>query len=362
MARTNVEIKPIFKDSREDLERAVSLRTFFVNNQDPKRHSISPEYYHWLYFQNPVSGSSFWAAYHDGQIVGMSTVISRSLEIFGKKIQIGEDAAGFVHPSYQGRGIRKSLFNANMQNAAQEGITTIFGISRTRQIHKAYEKAHFLEIPALRLKCLIRPVRLREWLKAKTHWNMAPLAGEFMMGRFYNRVFKKPSAARSGAVSIRREDQISSEFDDFYLSCSKSYDFIQVRDRQYLDWRYFKGPDPYELFTLRRNSGIVGYFVISRIPWRNMWIGNVVDFLTSQDDSRVVDSMISRAVFELQKRGVDFIQVWAVKGSPYYPMFLRYGFIPFRKIKVLFNPSALVKSLIDKNPVVHFTAGDSDYL
>lgn len=357
-----MDIKPINKDNWEDLQKVVSLRKLFIKSHDPQRHIIGPEYYHWLYFQNPVSGSSFWAAHHDGEIVGISTVISKSMAIFGDKIKIGEDAAGFVHPSFQGRGIRKNLFNANMEKVAQEGMTTIFGISRTRKIHRAYKKAHFLEIPSLKLRCLIKPVKLRKFLRAKTGLKMVSLAGEFMVEPFYNLAFKKPSSTLSRTISVQREDHISSEFDDFYQGCSKNYDFIQVRDSQYLDWRYFKGPDPYEFFTLRENSRIVGYFVINRIPWRNMCIGNIVDFLTLENNPRLIELIISWSAFELQKRGVDLMQAWAVKGSLYYPIFLKYGFIPFRKIKVLFNPSELVKSLLDKNPVVHFAAGDSDYL
>jgi GNAT superfamily N-acetyltransferase len=360
--RADIELKPIKKEDEKELQKVVCLRRLFIDRKDPLRHNICPDYYLWLYFQNPVKGSSFWAAYHKDQMMGISTVVAKQVSIFGEKIKIGEDAAGFVHPAYQGRGIRTSLLKANMKTVEKNGIITVFGISRTKQIHRGFKKLNYTNIPALNLKCLIKPVNFKRLLNSTIKSKIFCTVGAFMIRAIYDLLFKKSAPEPPEGISIQKDNFVSSAFDDFYLRCEKDYDVIQVRDSKYLNWRYFKGPDYYDFFSIRKGSGIVGYFVINTTPWRDMKIGNIVDFLTFKGNSRLVESIISRAIFELQKKNVDMEQVWVLKGSPFYRHFLKCGFIPFRNVMVLFNNTELVRSLVEKKPVFHFTAGDSDYL
>ena len=359
--RANIELRPIKEDEKE-LQKIVCLRSLFTDRKDPLRHNICPDYYLWLYFQNPVKGSSFWAAYHDDQIVGISTIVAKQISIFGEKIKIGEDATGFVRPAYQGRGIRTGLLKANMETVEKNGITTVFGISRTKQIHRGFKKLKYINIPTLNLKCLIRPVNFNKLVKSIIKSNVFSPVGAFMVQGVYDPLFKKSAPELREGISIEKNDLVSSDFDDFYLRCEKDYDFIQVRDSKYLYWRYFKSPDHYDFFSIKKGSEIVGYFVINTIPWRDMKIGNIVDFLTFKGNSQLVECIVSRALFELQKRNVDIEQVWAIKGSPFYRHFLKYGFIPFRNIMVLFNNTDHFRYLAKKRPLFHFTVGDSDYL
>ncbi|MCX6653666.1 MAG: GNAT family N-acetyltransferase, partial [Candidatus Bathyarchaeota archaeon] len=128
----------------------------------------------------------------------------------------------------------------------------------------------------------------------------------------------------------------------FWNKIKDQYNFIVVKDKNYLNWRYcdLRGGD-YEIRVVEENENILGYIVLRINRIKNEYpLGYIMEILTLPEHRDVAELLIKDAAHYFEKRSINSIHATIVKGHPSERLLRRYDFIDNReKIFVGVNPN-----------------------
>jgi len=154
-----------------------------------------------------------------------------------------------------------------------------------------------------------------------------------------------------------RIDEFKDEIDGLWGSLR--YDFFTVRDKSYLNWRYFENPDKYDVIVAKKGDKCLGY-VVKKLS-KDGKIGLICDFITIDDRVDVFCRLIQEAEKEFKKQGVQRIELMCVENTPYYRALLEHAYWDqFRQPIIIFYRSDFIKTLLEKDAKWHFVWSDSD--
>lgn len=122
------------------------------------------------------------------------------------------------------------------------------------------------------------------------------------------------------------------EIEDFWINVSKHYDFIIVRNKEYLNWRYC---DPRAGdFVIRKveiEGQILGFSVLKINKLKKDYpVGFIVDMITSPNRLDVANRLIADAVEYFDNRDINIINCQVIKGHPFEMIYRRHGFLDSR--------------------------------
>lgn len=105
-------------------------------------------------------------------------------------------------------------------------------------------------------------------------------------------------------VTLQLVSDVDSEWDDFFVRASRHYEFLVVRDAEYVRWRYLARPDVKYVIVAMRKWGTLAGWIALRIRDNRMTVG---DFLLDADHADVFEAAL-RHLVELYP--VDAIEMW----------------------------------------------------
>lgn len=347
----------------DDLDKIVAFRELFSEPDAPVRHLNDKYYYSWHTFENPVKGGSFWAAYHKDKVIGMYSFVPKRILVNSHEYTICERCNAFVHPDFQGQKIWSRLHQHNRKNIQQNGINLEYSLPTTALSSIHIKKTQSFPLENFKLNNLVLPLNLQSIIKLKfSSGRISKIIPNLMKlpFNFFSKLYGRNK--NTAGFLIHKEDSLPHEYSEFWKKSQNLYQLYFVRDPEYIQWRYFSVPETFEFFSIRENDSMIGYYVIKKIPWQDLQIGNIVDFFFSKDDKWLFRAMLISAIQELMKRNVALIQTWCLKPSPYFKQFIKFGFLPFRKINLLFSNQAPFTALENGKVKAHITMGDSDLI
>lgn len=356
----DISIKPV---NIEDLDKVAAFRKLFIEPDAPLRHIYNKQYYSWHAFENPIKGGSFWAAYYKDKVIGMSSLAPKSILINSQKYTICERCDAFVHPDYQGRKIWSRLYQQNRETIFRNGLFLEYSFPTPLLTSVHIQKYHAIKLDNFKMINLILPLNLQGVIKLKLGSGViSKIIPNFMklpFNFFSKTIWTKQKYSR---FLFQKEDSLPHEYSKFWKESQNVYQFCFGRDAEYMKWRYFSVPEPFEFFSIRENNSMTGCYVIKKIPWQNLYIGNIVDFFFAREDKLLFRSMLISAIQQLLNRNVDLIQTWCLRSSPYFKWFVEFGFLPLRKINSTFSDQEPFSSLKNEKIKAHVTMGDSDLI
>jgi GNAT superfamily N-acetyltransferase len=101
--------------------------------------------------------------------------------------------------------------------------------------------------------------------------------------------------------------------DRLWNTTRSEYNFCQVRDSSYLNWRYVDSPTPYWLWAARRGDDMAGYLVA--FATRKKPLATIVDFFTHPADDEAASALLSVAFTAMLQAGVQVIQAWTLQSG-----------------------------------------------
>ncbi|GEM_PF-4146891 len=103
----------------------------------------------------------------------------------------------------------------------------------------------------------------------------------------------------SHCLKINKLNDIPSDYEAFWEETSKKYEITEVRDREYLEWRFFDEPNNNnEFYEARIDNKLVGYFVLN---FQNH-NADVVDFFCIRKEKIVSSVFCSMGKLILKRR------------------------------------------------------------
>jgi GNAT superfamily N-acetyltransferase len=343
-----------------DIEKASQLRNLF-SFEGTSRKNVSPTYYGWKLLNNPVRKGQLCVAHFAEQVVGVASITPKRLLIMGKTEIGAEIGDTFTHPNFQRRGIFSRLVNLCLENATQKNIDFIYG-TPNKQSLPGYEKnLGFSRIPNANVWRYIRPVNVQNVLFSlpKTR-PFAKIIGPILDVLFKTVYAFQGIGSNGKGISVEQVAAFPEGIGRVWEKVSSNYDWILVRDKVYLDWRYFENPDRYRVWIAQREEIPLGYIVVKLGTWRKMRVGYIADFLSDESDMDVFRELLQNAFQYFKNNKVDLIATWAVENSKHQKILKRYGFIRNKRQVIIWFKNEAGRKVMNRTCRWHFTMADSD--
>jgi len=191
-----------------------------------------------------------------------------------------------------------------------------------------------------------------------------------LLNKIKNFFIKSPK--KISDIKISEINNFDHRINEFWDEISDQYDYIIVRDMEYLNWRYCdpRGGD-FIIHLAEDNDIILGFSVLIINRYKNDYpVGFIVDLLALKDRLDVVDSLLSKAVDYFDANNINIINYQIVKNHPYEAIFKKHGFVDSRIRTYIFNDFEGDEELkekyenLKKSPAnrVYYSYGDIDSL
>lgn len=350
-----------------DAKSLSEFRALFGENE---LRSTSKEYYEWKIFKNPYGQGKIYLESKQGIVVGSSTITPKKVSIWGKELMAAELGEAFTHPEYRRQGIHSKLLNACCACAISQGIEVVYALPSSQTLSLS-QKLGYLPCPFIKLNYMTKERRIllpvmRYIAKLILHRKLNPsdlTLSAMLKQRFSRSIFSrsKGSAAKD-SFDILTVDKFTDEIDGLWGS--PRYAFFAIRDKTYLNWRFFENPDKYQVIAAKRGDEYLGYMVTKLS--KNKSFATICDFVTIDDRLDVFNALIQEAEKMGEKAGAQSFQVYCVDGSPYYQAMLDQGYYDYgparRQPVIVFSGTDYGKTLLQKEGKWYFTLSDSDHI
>ena len=266
------------------------------------------------------------------ELIAVRISLARKVKIKGRILLARQGADLAVHPDYQRRGV----------------LTRLFAFRR-RQLDASFDLAFGNTTHPAALKLDAR----------KGHRPLGNRIQVLQCARFRSRAVGQASPPEPWTISTATS--FDSRIDAFWEEASKPFDFIVVRTRDYLNWRYCDVRSGISEVLIAEQDGLViGYAAlrVTRIA------GHIVDLLSLPGHLEVASALVREALVRFRRAGVPTVESWLPTHHPYAELFREGGFTFKNAMPFTYCPmrtgGAYLSFLDEPGAAVHLAAGDLD--
>ncbi len=334
--------------------------------------NVSPlEHWRWKYDNKFLKDKLIAVAQKDDKIIGVLHAVPLKIKINEKIVSanLGADAA--VHPDYRRMGVRNSISPLIHGMRRLAGIKLLIATSTNPITIKILSRKRF-SFPFSMVN-LTRIGDIDKQLREMPMKNQRIMKWGFHFARMLNKVSNAFGVmAHDGHVlNVSRLDGFDERADVFWKEVSAHYDYIIVRDGDFLNWRF---SDPragdFSIRCVEDGERLLGYCVLKINRARESYpIGYIVDLLALPSRLDIVDSLLSDAVDFFDGKNVNIINCLMIRGHPYVKSLQRHGFLDSRmRIRLFYTDLGLGEGLSDEisrledADKIHISYGDFDSL
>lgn len=326
------------------------------------------EHLRWKMGDGWPGGNYHFVAELDGQIVAGQLQQTWPAKIRDRELLASCGWDGFVHPDYQGRGIM-----TEMRAAIRQEMTTVsqfyFGGSNHPAMVKLLERenrsgfAHpwMMLVRPFGFAAAVRAFKLRP---GRSPRKLARSLASFARWAAVN-VRERVIRQRQQSWELRTVERFDGRIDTLWQEASEPFDFILVRTKDILNWRYAdRRAGPFTIRLAEENGRILGYVTVRTMKG----VGYITDILALPGRPDVVDSLVRDAARHLRRRGASTVQCWIHSNHPYVSVLRECGFLATRGRRrrpdylPLSVPEEEMAFLGGEDAAIHVTVGDLDFV
>ena len=254
------------------------------------------------------------------------------------------------------------LIKQSTQDALDRGIQGVYSTpSRQSPSLPAFiKKGNYLPHPGMNMKSLALPVNVAPFIQSRSNWFLGHYIGSLFLTVAYIYYLMMKILNKSQSVEVEERYSLPDEWNSFWEKARIPYDFIFSRNSEALTWRFFRNPNEYTFYTLAKKDEIIGYVVYRIIADAEIKMLTIADYLFLPGCESYFKVMLLKVLADALRAGVNNINTWCIKGSPYYSVFKRYCFIPRDDILLIWFQNKFPLKLKENCTSWHFTVSDSD--
>jgi hypothetical protein len=332
--------------------------------------SVPPlEHLRWKARSDPMAPRHQWVTEVDGRIVAMVLRVIRRVRVKGEDHVLRDSVDAAVDPRFQEEGIYGAMLDhaRDSPQASEFDLAWVYSTNpRTRRRRTERERRELTNpIQVLEKPYSARAIvaRRRERYAGRLPVHLAVL--RIKLATAINWLRHRPYRRRAKrSWSIDTLERFDDRIDECFAQAAEPFDFLAVRSRDYMNWRYC---DPAAgRFTIRaaeQEGKILGYLVFKVGEGG----GYIVDLLAPPGRIDVVRSLVEDALHLLRQSAVELVTCWMISRHPYNGILRRYGFfdsgreVGFR-YKVVSLDERKIEFLGDPEVRIHLMHGDSDWV
>ena len=341
----------------KDLENILSLRKVVFGEMEEDK--VDPRFWKWLFREGTDGKALIYLVEDHGRLAGHFSDIPRRFSVNGEVLLGTLSLDLMVHPDYRRQGIF-----AEMGRYAAQTVRSRSGLFMTAFPIRKETVSGLLKIgweTVGELPVLVYPIRFRgiidRYLRVST---LSTVMGG-MARTLYGLIWGWRGGKADQNIVVEEVTQLDNQFDPFWQKASRLYPVLGVRDKSFLNWRYFQNPlRTYTFYRSIENGEMTGYIVLRKVDLLNFNSAVVVDLLALNE--RAFQSLVRIGIEYGQKVGADLLGCMIPKSHPYYGQLKHLGFLPSPKI-FLFMVYRLIKEKISLAPEVWYVNwGDTDVI
>jgi hypothetical protein len=318
---------------------------------------------------DPIAARNHWVSEVDGRIAAMLLRIVRRIRVRGRDrlARDGVDAA--ADPLYQGQRVYSSLLDHAGQSPQDSEFEIGLSYSTNPKVqHRERRKGRkYLANP---IQVLQKPYKARAIVARRRNEYSGTMPARLAILRIrletvVNRLGHLPYWSRAKRTwSITTLGRFDGRVDEFFDEAARPFDFVVVRSKGYMNWRYCdRAAGRFTVRVAEHEGRLLGYQVL-KITGGN---GYIADLLALPERIDVVRSLIEDALGLFRDAGVESVSCWMISRHPYTAILRRYGFIDSRRnvglaYEARGHDSTALDFLADAGTRIHLTQGDSDWI
>lgn len=245
----------------------------------------------------------------------------------GKQLIIGTQSLDTITDiDYRGKGLFIKLANNVYNNAISDNVALVYGFPNGNSIYGFEKKLQWRALDPLPF--LIKPLRSKYFTDKVKFLNFFP-----------NFPLSFSSYKEKKKYTIKTENKFPNDVNDIWKAFSNNILVAVNRDKEYLDWRYNKPNENYEIAhcydEANNYKGFIVYVVKEKHDGK---IGYIMEMIYNVNDKDVGKQLLSFAINSIKEKKADCILNWCFEHSPNYSLYKNNFFI---KMPEKFRPIEL---------------------
>lgn len=296
----------------DDAEVAGFLTQGFLH---PFVYSVTLRFLQWLLRENPAGDGRGWVADVDGRLVGYGSWLPCRIRWRGTELGAFKIGPLCVAPEWRNQGLFLHLTDTCLRSILSPEYPLVFSLGSTGPVSRGLCKFLGCKV-ALELVEHVVPLRaegMSDGSLPRPLRSPALKAISAAMLRLGAAVASQALRSLKGhGVRVRLSETPDPEIETFLRDATQGYQWIVVRERQYVQWRYFLNPrHRYDFYVARRGERVCGYMVLNVNPNNE---GIIVDLLTNIEDRIAYSALLAAAVDRFAADGVRSIRMYQHPG------------------------------------------------
>lgn len=259
-----MNIEP-YRDS--DKAKVLALmQEIFSSEKMRKAAYFNKEFWRWQYLENPYGKAVTMLAKDGEEVVGQYANIPVNIKFNGTTLISSVTIDLMVKKAYRRQGLFRKMAEAANDKLLESGIALSFAFpSRAGSYSGFVEKLGWFRVGDLKTQV------------------------KFIFPKF------SKDKRRASGIEIDRIGSFSDEADIIWGRLKHSVTIGIIRNKEYLNWRYFKNPSgDYDVFLARRNNMPAGYIILKTVKFYGIKTGIIVDMFCL-DALDVVTALVRKA-------------------------------------------------------------------
>ena len=225
----------------------------------------SEQYYYWKIKQNPAGSGLVSLATSENNIVSSVSITPKLIWHRGKKIAGGEIGDTYTDKLFQRQGLFATLINEIKMRAHTSDYELIYGVPN-EQSRPGYEKkCDFLSHPHFHLLSCIYLLNTPKIAANKKPGGFNQLLRFIspILNRFLHTLhFFWRFLSWTSGIKVKTIHSVDESYDLFWEKYKGQDDLLLIRDKAYLNFRFFKHPlAKYRFYEARKGNVLLGYLV-----------------------------------------------------------------------------------------------------
>jgi GNAT superfamily N-acetyltransferase len=319
------------------------------------------DYWRWRYIEPPFETDAVVIENENNEIIGFNGYWIRPVQYNNEILYPRLIVDTMVAPEYQGTEASKLILNDFLKLAKD---VSLFGF--TNAISNNFYKKYIAHIVITDTTSPGYQAIINIGTVLNAPKPIRPILNGISRGLHK----AKFALQNSPGIEVVKDENIDEEFNVLWKEASSEFLWIQVRDMDYLRWRYQQAPgSQFHIWKARENGKLVGYMVSNTTVTPASKRAIIVDWLASLHRPEIFRALLSAACRWNLGQGVDIMEAWLLQYPPVWEKILRSHLLLFKRSPRTFLSTGYPKadSAIDlyetlKPEDIVLSLGDSDYL